>query len=57
MCGIAQQMICLTNHLHIGVLDAIVHHLDKVTGTIWANVCAAGNVINMGGDRLQQWAK
>ena len=57
MCGIAQQMICLTNHLHIGVLDAIVHHLDKVTGTIRANVCAAGNVINMGGDRLQQWAK
>ena len=27
-----QHVVCLTDQLHVTVLDAVVHHLDKVAG-------------------------
>src|SRR5699024_975851 len=37
-CSITQQLVCLTDDLHIGVFDAVVHHLDKwpaPSGPMW----------------------
>ena len=30
-----EHIICLTDELHVTVLNAIVHHLDKVTRAAW----------------------
>ena len=53
----AQNVIRLTNHLHIGILDAVVHHLDKVTGTIGADVGHARFAVHLGGDGLKNRAQ
>ena len=50
-------MVSLTNDLHVGVLDAIVHHLHEVASAIWTDVGAARHAIDLRGDGLQQWAQ
>ena len=37
----AQQVVRLGDELHVGVLDAVVHHLDEVAGAVGADVGAA----------------
>ncbi len=35
---LAQQVVGLGDELHVGVLDAVVHHLDEVSGAVGADV-------------------
>ena len=37
------EIIGFANHLHVTILYAIMNHFDIVAGTIWADVCGAGN--------------
>ena len=53
----AQQVVGLGDQLHVGVLDAVVDHLDEVTGTVLADVGAAWRAVDMGGDLLQDRAE
>ena len=53
----AQQVVGLGDQLHVGVLDAVVHHLDEVTGAVGADVRAAGRAIDVRGDLLQDRAE
>ena len=47
--------ISLTNHLHVGVFDGVVHHLHKMACTARPHPLAAGLAIfGFGGNRLQQ---
>ncbi len=50
---VAQQVIGLGDELHVGVLDAVVDHLDEVTGAVGPHVGAAGGAIDVGRDGLQ----
>jgi len=44
----------LADHLHVGVFDAVVHHLHKVAGATRTHPVAAGlAVVGLGGNRLQ----
>ena len=36
--GILHQAVRLTDELHVAVLNAVVDHLHKVSGTLWANL-------------------
>jgi hypothetical protein len=48
------QPVGLADHLHVGVLDAVVDHLDEVAGAAAADPVAAGRaVVGLGGDGLQ----
>ena len=49
----AQQVVGLGNELHVGILDAVVNHLDEVTGAVGPHMGAAGDAVDMGGDGLQ----
>ena len=51
--GSAQQGVGLTDELHVGVLDAVVDHLDEVSGAIGAHPCAAGLAVDLCRDLLQ----
>ena len=53
----AQNVVSLANHLHIGVFDAVVHHLDEVAGTIGADVGHARLTVHLGGDGLEDRAQ
>ena len=52
--SVAQQLVGLTDELHIGVLDPVVHHLDEVSGAVRPDVRAAGNAVDVSRDLLQQ---
>ncbi|MPM11239.1 hypothetical protein SDC9_57578 [bioreactor metagenome] len=49
----AQQAEGLADALHVGVLDAVVHHLDEVAGAVGADVGAARFTVELGRDVLQ----
>src|SRR5665213_867693 len=51
---ILQQLVGLADQLHIAVLDAVVHHLDVVSGAILPHPVAAGSAVgNLRRDRLK----
>ncbi len=54
---VAQQLVGLADELHVGVLDAVVHHLHEVAGAVRADVGAAGHAVDVGGDLLEQRAQ
>ena len=37
----AENVVGLADDLHVGVLDAVVHHLDEVSGAVGADPAAA----------------
>src|SRR5688572_16173902 len=43
----------LANELHVTVLDTVVDHLDVVASTLVTNPLAAGLVVALGGDGLE----
>ena len=51
-----QQVVGLGDELHVGVLDAVVHHLDVMAGTVWPHESAARRAVDLsrdlGEDRL-----
>ena len=51
-----QDCIGLADELHIAVLDAVVDHLDVVTGTIGAHVAGAGLSLHNRGDLAEDRA-
>src|SRR5690606_30153007 len=55
--GVAEQVVGLGDQLHVGVLDAVVHHLHEVPGAVGADVGAAGRPVHLGGDVLQGGAE
>ena len=55
--AVAQQLVGLADELHVGVLDAVVHHLDEVAGAVGADVGAAGHAVDVRGDLLEQRAQ
>ena len=48
---VVQQVVRLGNELDVRVLDPVVNHLHEVAGTVGADVRAARNTIDLGGDR------
>ena len=42
-----EQLVRLADELHVGVLNAVVDHLDKMAGAVGANVGAARLVTNV----------
>jgi hypothetical protein len=48
-----EQVVGLSNQLHVAILDAVVHHLDVVPGAAWANVDHARLAIDLGGNGLE----
>ncbi|ETD32785.1 hypothetical protein W823_12425 [Williamsia sp. D3] len=55
--GLAHQVVGLADELHVGVLDAVVDHFHEVSGTVGADVGAAGLPVDVGRDRLEQRAE
>ena len=55
--ALAQQLVGLGDQLHVGVLDAVVHHLDEVARAVGADVRAAGHAVDDGSDRLEHRAQ
>ncbi len=53
----AQQRVRLADQLHVGVLDAVVHHLDEVTSAVGSHVGAARHAVDLGGDLLEDRAQ
>src|SRR5262249_60955996 len=49
----AQQVIGLGDELHVGVLDAVVHHLYEVAGAVRPDVRAARCAVDLRGDLLE----
>ena len=54
---VAQQVVGLGDQLHVGVLDAVVHHLDEVAGAVGADVGAARLAVDLRGDLFQHRAE
>ena len=54
---VAQQLVGLADELHVGVLDAVVHHLDEVAGAVGPDVGAARHAVDVRGDLLEQRAQ
>jgi len=50
--GILHQVVGLANELHVAVLNAVVHHLDKMAGAVLAHPVAAWLVAGLGTDGL-----
>lgn len=49
--AIAHQLIGLADQLHVTILDAVVDHLGKVSGAVFAHPVTAGNAIfHLGAD-------
>src|SRR5690606_837563 len=42
---VAQQVVGLGDELHVGIFDAVVHHLDEMSGAVGADVGAAGRAV------------
>jgi hypothetical protein len=55
--GVPEQVVRLGDELHVGVLDAVVHHLDEVAGPVRADVRAARGAVHVRADRLEHRAK
>eukprot|EP00754_Rhynchopus_humris_P042950 Rhum_TRINITY_DN286_c0_g1::Rhum_TRINITY_DN286_c0_g1_i1::g.658::m.658 len=53
---VAHDVVHLAHHLHVAVLDAVVHHLHVVTGTVLAHPVAARLVVHLRADRLEDRA-
>src|SRR5580658_1465500 len=51
--GVPEQVVGFGDELHVGVLDAVVHHLDEVAGAVGADVGAAGRSVDVGADRFE----
>ena len=51
------EVVGLGDELHVGVLDAVVDHLDEVAGAVGADVGDAGLALGDGGDRLEDRAE
>ena len=54
---LAQQVVRLGDELHVGVLDAVVHHLHEVAGAVGADVRAARHAVDLGRDLLEDRAE
>ena len=54
---VAQDVVGLGDQLHVGVLDAVVHHLHEVTRTVRTDVGGAGGAVDLGGDVLHDRAE
>ena len=52
-----EQVVGLGDQLHVGVLDAVVHHLHEVAGAVGTDVDAARRAVDDGGDRLEHRAR
>ncbi len=52
-----EQVKGLRDQLHVGVLDAVVHHLDEVPGPVRANVHAARGAVDLRRDRFEHRAE
>ena len=51
---VAHELVGLADELHVAILDAVVDHLDEVTGAVLANPVAAGRVVlDLGADGLE----
>lgn len=48
--GVAQQLAGLADQLHVGVFDAVVHHLDEVPGAVGAGCGCSTDAVDVGGD-------
>ncbi len=51
-----EQEVRFADHLHVAVLDAVVNHLDVLTGTAWSDPFAARNIVvwtDLGSNRLE----
>ena len=55
--AVAQQLVGLADELHVGVLDAVVHHLHEMPCAVRADVGAARHAVDVRGDLLKQGAK
>ena len=55
--AVPEQVVRLGDELHVGVLDAVVHHLDEVAGPVRADVRAAGGAVHVRADRLEHRAE
>ena len=53
----ADEVVGLGDQLHVGVLDAVVHHLHEVAGTVVADVRDTGLALGDRGDRLEDRAE
>ena len=54
---VAQQLVGLADQLHVGVLDAVVHHLHEVPRAVGPDVRAARHAVDVRGDLLEQRAE
>ena len=54
---VAQQLVGLADELHVGVLDAVVHHLHEMPCAVGADVRAARHAVDVRGDLLEQRAQ
>lgn len=54
---LAQQVVGLGDELHVGVFDAVVDHLDEVSGAVGADVGGAGFTVDLGADALEHRAE
>ena len=52
--SVAEEVVRLADELHVGVLDAVVHHLDEVTAAVGADVRAARGAVDVSGDGLEE---
>ena len=53
----AEQVVGLGDELHVGVLDAVVDHLDEVAGAVGADVGDARLAVGDRGDRREDRAE
>ena len=51
--ALADEVVCLGDELHVGVLDAVVHHLHEVAGAVGADVRDTGLALGDRGDRRE----
>jgi hypothetical protein len=51
--GVLHDIIGLADQLHVTVLDAIVHHLHKVTRTVFAHPITTRLAVRLCRDRLK----
>ena len=49
----AKNVVRFADHLHIRILDAVMHHLDEVAGAIGTDVGHARLAVHLGGDGFQ----
>ena len=51
---LTKQVVALGDELHVGVLDAVVHHLDEVPRAVGTDVGATRRAVHLGSDGLEQ---